>query len=71
MLFARNLIGRALVGWGNSEFYGDVMVNVPSMASANRSALYAILSKLGIALFTVLRIPYCSVIFVAKKGLNS
>lgn len=71
LLFARNFIGRALVGLGKKEFYGDTSIKAPSMDASNRRVLYAMLSALGTALFTVLRIPYCSAIFVAKKGLPS
>lgn len=67
MLFLRNFIGRAMTGMRKREFYGNSMITAPNMDTPIRRVLYATLSMLGIAMFTVLRISYCSAIFVAKR----
>ena len=68
MLFVRNFIGRTLAGLRKREFYGDTVITAPRMESGLRQVLYVTLSVLGVALFTALRISYCSTIIVVRKS---
>ena len=68
MLFLRNLVGRGLNGLRKKEFYGETLITAPRLESSGKRFLYATFSTLGSALFTILRISYCSTIFIAKKG---
>ena len=68
MLFLRNFIGRSLYGMNKKEFFGDAVITAPMMETGFRRLLYDALSMVGIAMFTVFRISYCSAIFVAQKG---
>jgi SAM-dependent methyltransferase len=66
MLFLRNFIGRFLYGMNKKEFYGDAVIVAPNMKLGFRW-LYTLLSMLGTRMFSILRISYCSTIFVAQK----
>jgi SAM-dependent methyltransferase len=68
MLFVRNFIGKALTGISNREFYGQTAINAPNVESAAHRMLYASLNALGTVVFTLLRISYCSAIFIAQKA---
>lgn len=68
MLFVRNVIGKTLTGLWKREFYGQTAITPPSMESTTRRVLYATLSALGTAVFTLLRLSYCSAIFTAQKA---
>ena len=70
MLFVRNLAGRALSGLRKKEFYGETLIQAPPIDSMIKRVLYTAFSTFGTALFTLLRISYCSAIFIAKKGRN-
>jgi 2-polyprenyl-3-methyl-5-hydroxy-6-metoxy-1,4-benzoquinol methylase len=67
MLLLRNAVGRVLAGLHKKEFYGETTFTAPSTKSAWRRVVYAMLSALGTALFTLLRVSYCSAIFIARK----
>ena len=68
ILFVRNFIGRALAGLHKREFYGQTAINAPNMESTAHRMLYASLNSLGTTVFTLLRISYCSAIFIAQKA---
>jgi SAM-dependent methyltransferase len=67
MLLVRNLIGKILNSPKGREFYGDISIVSPSTEKGLARVLYKILSTAGTALFTTLRIPYCSAVIVAQK----
>lgn len=68
LLFLRNFLGKALHGLDKKEFYGETKVEAPQFNSPTSSFLYAMAAKVGISLFTVLRISYCSTILIGTKG---
>ncbi len=70
VLFLRNLIGRILSGIHKREFYGETVVTFPSIKSVIGHGLYTVAGLIGATLFTLLRLSYCSTIFIAKKELN-
>jgi hypothetical protein len=67
MLLLRNLIGKVLNGPTKKEFYGEISVASPSTEKGLAGVAYKALSKMGTAAFTLLRIPYCSAVFVAQR----
>lgn len=68
LLMLRNLIGKALNGLGKREFYGDGASAAPSASRGIGRHVYAAASRVGTALFSVLRISYCSAILIADRS---
>lgn len=68
LLFLRNFLGKAMHGLGKKEFYGDTKVEAPQFDSTIGRFSYSICAKIGIGLFSVFRISYCSTIIIGVKG---
>lgn len=66
-LFFRNLVGKVIHGFSKREFYGDSLPQAPPAVKAALERTYAILSVLGMALFSLLRMPYCSTLIIATR----
>jgi SAM-dependent methyltransferase len=68
LLFVRNFIGRAIHGLRRREYYGDTIVAGPQMDSGLGGLFYSIATAVGTALFSILRVYYCSTIVVGTKS---
>jgi len=67
VLMLRNCIGKVINGFGRREFHGDVTVFAPSTDGVMLGPLYKALTWVGSALFTLLRVSYCSTVMVSKR----
>lgn len=68
VLLLRNLFGKLLHGVGKREFYGSGMGAAGVVRSWPLAKTYAALTLIGRALFSVMRISYCSTLLIAIKA---
>ncbi len=69
LLMLRNWIGKRVHKSSHGqEFHGEVTAFAPSTNGALTRPIYQFATWLGIALFSLLRISYCSTVMVARRG---
>jgi len=67
LLMLRNTLGKLAHGFGEKEYYGDAAVSAPSVTGPLISRVYALVTWIGIGLFTILRISYCSTLLELER----
>lgn len=68
VLMLRNWLGKLVNGRQQREFRGEAMAFAPATDGAVLGPLYRAATLAGIAIFTVLRISYCSTVMVARRS---
>lgn len=67
VLLVRNLLGKIAHGFNRKEYYGDSAVAAPSISNPIVSRIYSLATALGIGLFTLLRVSYCSTLIELER----
>lgn len=67
VLLLRNFLGKVAHGFHRKEYYGDAAVTAPNLSGPLMSRLYGLASAIGIGLFTILRISYCSTLIELER----
>ena len=68
LLMLRNIAGKFIHRNAYREYYGETLTVSPNVQVGIAGWIYSIVAYVGTALFTLLRIPYCSALFIAKKS---